>query len=152
MLPSFMVSTSTTKMNDFNADCTINLLISGQGRPAKLAWACSVTLRDGQRLVLARKFVGIVSREKLEWEAALFGIQQATRLQQEKVALSFDANLSGINQPAGPKLKDPALQVMREEAEFLWAGFRLRKAARLDEKEAAFLKEESEKAFRRPKK
>jgi hypothetical protein len=138
-------------MQDFHPDCTINILVSGQGRPAKLVWCCSLVLRSGQRLVTVKKFTGIAPREQVEWQATLFGLEQATRLQQEKVMLASDLTLPGIHQTPASRLRDPALQLMREDAENLWAGFRLRKTGRLDEKEAAHLREAAADGFRRPR-
>jgi len=138
-------------MQDFHPDCTINILISGQGRPAKLVWVCSLTLRHGPRLLTVKKFAGIAPREQVEWQATLFGLEQATRLQQEKVMLASDFSLPGIHQSPASRLRDPALQLMREDAENLWAGFRLRKTGNLDEKESAHLKEAAADGFRRPR-
>lgn len=138
-------------MTDFHPDCTINILVTGQGRPAKLVWVCSLVMRDGTRLVTARKFTGIASREQVEWTATLFGLRQATRLQQEKVQIRSEFSLPGIHVSPASRLRDPALQLMREDAERLWTGFRLRKTGRLDEKEAEYLRNEAASGFRRPR-
>ncbi|RYZ98930.1 MAG: hypothetical protein EOP11_20060, partial [Proteobacteria bacterium] len=99
-------------MQDFHADCTINILLAAQGKPAKYVWVCSLVLRDGSRILTTKKFAGIAPREQVEWQAALFGLQQTTRLQQEKVALNCDFTLAGINQVMPSRLRDPALQLM----------------------------------------
>lgn len=133
-------------MQDFHADCTINLFLRAQGKPGKYAWVCSLVTRNSVRLVLARRFLGIVSREKAEWQAALFGLEQAARLQQEKIQLC--ANFSLSLEP-GSKHRDPEIQSKKAEAEALWATFRLRKMGKLDAGEEEALSAEAMKAFSR---
>jgi len=136
-------------MQDFHADCTINLLIQAQGNPGKYAWVCSLVTRESVRLVLARKFLGIVSREQAEWSAILFGLRQAERLQQEKVQLCTEFNLS---LESSSKHRDPEIQSKKVQAEDIWKFFRLSKMGRPAPAELAFLKEELAKAFSRKSK
>jgi len=133
-------------MQEFKPDCTINLLIQSQGRPAKYVWACSLVTRDSVRLVMARKFMGIVSRDEAEWSAMLFGLSQARRLLQEKVHLCSE--YSGILQEAG-KLRDPRIQSMKAKAQDIWSTFRLRKIGKIASDEEVALKEEAARAFSR---
>ena len=133
-------------MQEFKPDCTINLLILSHGRPAKYAWACSILTRESVRLVLARRFVGISSRDEVEWSAMLFGLGQAMRLQQEKVQVCAD--FSDILQIAG-KHRDPQIQSLKAAAQDAWASFRLRKEGRISADEEMLLKEEASKAFSR---
>jgi hypothetical protein len=136
-------------MQDFHPECTINLLIQAQGRPSKYVWACSILTRNSVRLVFARRFLGMVSREQAEWNALLFGLRQAERLQQEKVQLSSSFSLS---LGAAGKLRCPELQSLKAQAEGIWNGFRLRKTGKIDPAEEDFLKESAAKAFSRKRK
>lgn len=96
--------------------------------------------------MLARKFLGIVSRDQAEWSALLFGLKQAERLQQEKVQLCSGFNLS-LDSPG--KHRDPEVQLKKAEAEGIWKSFRLSKTGRVDPEEEAFLQREVAKAFSR---
>lgn len=131
-------------MQDFHADCTINILLHTQGKPAKYAWICSLTTRNSVRLLWARKFMGHTSREDAEWHATLFGLRQAHRLLQEKV--QFSAPFNAPNLSAG-KHRDPRIQLMKAESEKLWEAFRLKKQAKILAEEEKFLREEIEKVF-----
>jgi hypothetical protein len=133
-------------MQDFHADCTINLLVTSRGSPAKHVWSCSLTDRNRVPLVLARRFVGIASRDQVEWRALLFGLSQAHRLQQEKVALCADFTVA----PGQPgKLRDAALQSMKEQVDELWARFRLHKVEKFFPAERDLLRDWAEEAFAR---
>jgi hypothetical protein len=131
-------------MQDFHADCIINILLQAQGKPAKYAWICSLSTRNSVRLVWARKFMGLVNREEAEWAAALFGLEQAQRLQQEKV--QFSAGFSAPDPRAG-KLRDPRIQSMKARAEKIWESFRLKKEGRISAEEETFLRDEVGKVF-----
>lgn len=133
-------------MQDFNPDCTINLSIQAQGKPGKFVWACSLVTRDSVRLVLARKFLGIVNRDEAEWSAALFGLSQAQRLMQEKVQLCSDF---GLNLDGTSKHRDPKIQLIKARAEKVWSSFRLRKLGRVEAGEERILREEALSAFSR---
>lgn len=135
-------------MTDFHPDCTINILLLAQGRPAKYVWVCSLVTRESVRLVTARRFAGIVSREQAEASALLFGMKQAERLLQEKVQLSADFQ-PFTEGHSGGRHKDPGVQLMKAEAEKIWSSFRLRKMARIAPDEERLLKEEAEKGFAR---
>jgi hypothetical protein len=133
-------------MQDFNADCTINLLVLSQGKPGKYVWACSLLTRKSVRLVLARRFMGMVSSEEAEWNAVFFGLSQAARLQQEKVELSATFPLSiGVDS----KGRRPEIQWKKAEAEHLWSSFRLKKTGKIHAEEERFLREEAMRAFSR---
>lgn len=138
-------------MQDFHPDCTINLLVQSQGKPGKFAWACTLVTRNSVRLLVARRFLGVVNREQAEWSCALFGLEQAARLQQEKVQLSADFSLA-LDPAAGGKHRDPAIQSKKAEAEALWASFRLRKQGKISAEEDGFLRQEAMKAFSRKSK
>lgn len=138
-------------MQDFHPDCTINLLVQSQGKPGKYAWVCSLVTRDSVRLLSARRFLGIVNREEAEWACALFGLEQAARLQQEKVQLCADFSLL-LDPAAGGKHRDPSIQSKKAEAGALWASFRLRKLGKISAEEDGFLRQEAMKAFSRKSK
>ncbi len=126
-------------MQDFHADCTINLLLQCQGRSAKYSWVCSLVTRESVRLVLARRFLGRVSREQAEWNATVFGLRQAQRLLQEKVALcaDFSVDLSDAG-----RSRDPGVQLLKSEAQKIWDSFRLKKMGRISPQELQVLREE----------
>ncbi len=134
-------------MNEFKADCTINLHVELSGKPAKVAWACSLVHARRGRVVLARKFLGIVPREEAELEVLQFGLRQATRLLQEKVELNATFPLEGkLSAKKSAKL-EPSLKEKKEQLARLWDGFRLKRAARMSGEEAKLLRETAEKTF-----
>lgn len=134
-------------MQDFHADCTINLLVQSQGKPGKYAWVCSLVTRNSVRLLTARRFLGMVSREEAELSCALFGLAQTARLQQEKVQICADFSIP-LDAAAG-KHRVPEIQLKRAEAVAIWAGFRLKKIGRVSAEENEFLRAEVAKAFSR---
>jgi hypothetical protein len=136
-------------MQDFHADCTVNLLISSNGKPGKIVWVCSLVSRDSVRLVLARRFMGLSSRERSEWQALLFGLTQARRLQQEKVELC--SGFSSLVDLPG-RHRDPAIQSIKGKVEEAWGSFRLRRAGKLASGEERVLRDWAEAAFSRKNK
>lgn len=137
-------------MTEFRADCTINLHVESRGKPGKLAWVCSVVHGKRGRVVLARRFMGIASREEVELRALLFGLRQGARFLQEKVDVAANFPLEGIlaeGKSAGRV--SPELKPMKEEILKAWGGIRLKRVARVAGEEAVFLREEAEKAYQR---
>lgn len=135
-------------MQDFHPDCIINILVTARGQPAKFTWACGLFTRERVPLVIATRFLGHVPREEAEAAALLFGLEQAARLQQEKVQLGGDIAFPGINAPAGRGRKGTVPLKMRE-ALALWESFRLRKSASLTEADRAALRGAFEPGARR---
>ena len=125
-------------MQEFKPECTINLHVESLGTPPKYIWNCSIRYHVS-RIVVAKGFTGSKIREDAQLEAALFGMRQAMRLKQEKVALacSFPGILS-----LSPK-KNLELQSKINEMNSLWQGFRLRKTIELEKNERDFLQGES---------
>lgn len=125
-------------MQEFKPECTINLHVDSIGTPPKYIWICSVRYLLS-RVVVAKGFTGSKLREDAQLAAALFGLRQAYRLKQEKVALacSFPGILS-----LSPK-KNLELQSKLEELHSLWEGFRLKKTTELDKAERDFLQNSS---------
>jgi hypothetical protein len=138
-------------MTEFKADCTINLHLEARGKPAKIAWACSITHPKHGHLVIARKFLGLVEREEAELESLLFGLRQAARFLQEKVEVNATFPLEGkLREPnTSSRAGIPALRPKREDVVKLWNAFRLRRAARMTGPEAELLRKEAELAFQR---
>lgn len=141
-------------MNDFKADCTINLHVESRGNPAKQVWVCSITHAKRGRVLLSRKFLGIVSRDEAEMLALRFGIKQALRLLQEKVDVAatfpLESHLKLENSPG--RGRTPELKLLREELVSYWGDFRLKRVAKLLPSEAAVLQDNAEKAFQRKRK
>lgn len=136
-------------MTDFRPDCTINLHVEPRGKPAKIAWSCSLAHAKRGRIVVARRFLGLVSREEAQLRALLFGLRQAARLLQEKVEIAATFPVEEWLADESPRRLAPELKPLREEAARFWMGFRYRRVARMAEPEARPLREEAEKAFRR---
>jgi hypothetical protein len=134
-------------MADFKPDCTINLHVEARGKPAKLAWSCSVSHARSGRLALARRFIGLSSREETELRALLFGLRQASRLLQEKVEVAATFGLDGRLDDS--RRVPPELKPLRDEAHRLWEGFRYRRIGKLSPAVSRELGEEAEKAYRR---
>jgi hypothetical protein len=139
-------------MTDFRPDCIINLHAEFRGKPAKVAWACSIEHAKAGRVVAARRFLGVVPRDEAEISAVLFGLRQASRFLQEKVELratfSLEGKLGGGTGRPPPRELRPA----HDEAARLWEGFRLRRTGRVSPDEALALREEAEKAYLRKSK
>ena len=122
-------------MTDFHPDCTINLHLELRGKPAKLAWVCSISHPKSGRIVLARRFLGLVSPEEAQLRALLFGLRQTGRLLQEKVEAAATFPLESWLGEVEPRRLAPELKPLREEARRLWDGFRYRRIARLEAEE-----------------
>ncbi|MGZ3695332.1 MAG: hypothetical protein ACXWQO_14535 [Bdellovibrionota bacterium] len=139
-------------ITEFKADCTVNLWLEANGQPAKRAWICSVEIA-GKRLIVARKFLGIVSVEEAEHLALLFGLRRACRLLQEKVDVLANFPVEGITDGAKKpgRRGGPDLQSVREEIAKLWSSIRLKRTGKLKPESATFLAEEAKKIFRRPR-
>lgn len=125
-------------MQEFKPECTINLHVESMGTPPKYIWICSVRYLVS-RVVVAKGFTGSKIREDAQLAAALFGMRQALRLKQEKVALA--CSFPGILSLSAKKNLE--LQSKIEEMHSLWAGFRLKKTMVLDKAERDFLQGES---------
>ncbi|MGE3261239.1 MAG: hypothetical protein AB7K68_05630 [Bacteriovoracia bacterium] len=138
-------------ISEFKADCTVNLWVEANGNPAKRAWVCALQI-DGKRLIVARKFLGIVSGEEAEFSALLFGLRRARRLLQEKVDVLANFPLEGMTEvrKSSGRRGGPDLQSEREEVAQIWSSIRLKRGGKLAPENAAFLAEEAKKAFRRP--
>jgi hypothetical protein len=136
-------------MTDFRPDCTINLHCELRGKPAKIAWSCSIVHPKRGRIVVARRFLGLVSREEAQLRALLFGLREAARLLQEKVEATATFPVEEWLGEEGPRRLAPELKPLREEAARCWAGFRYRRAGRMSGEEALALRGEAENAFRR---
>ena len=139
-------------MQEFNADCTINLHVEGGGRHGKIVWACEI-VAAGKRVLLARKFLGAVEREEAELAACLFGLQQAHRLLQEKVELSATFPLLGLwekkNNPG--RNRGPDLQWMKTELSAMWDAFRFKRIKNSSGTELRGVAGEAQKVFHRKK-
>lgn len=137
-------------ISEFRPECTVNLWLEANGQPAKRAWLCSLEVA-GKRVLVARKFLGIVSVEEAELNALLFGLRRARRLLQEKVEVRANFPVEGVLEAKkNPgRRTGPDLQSGKEEAAQIWASIRLIRGGRLDPSSAAFLAEEAKKAFRR---
>jgi hypothetical protein len=135
-------------MTDFRPDCTINLHVELRGKPAKLAWACSITHPRRGRLVLARKFVGVVPREEAEISALLFGLRQASRFLQEKVEVAASFSVDRLLAGGESARAAPEVRAIREEAKRRWEEFRLRRSGSLTPLEAVALRAEAERSYR----
>ena len=123
-------------MTDFRADCTINLHAELRGKPAKIAWACSLVHSKRGRIVLARRFVGAVTREEAQLRALRFGLRQASRLLQEKVEANATFALEELLAEESPRRLAPELKPLREEVARVWLTFRHRRIGRLEGAEA----------------
>lgn len=140
-------------MTDFRPDCTINLHVEARGKPAKVAWVCSITHARRGRLVLARRFLGLVPRGEAELRALLFGLRETQRLLQEKVEVAATFPLDGLLGEEIRGRRVPAeLAPLREDATRLWNAFRLHRCGRLEGGEALALREDGERAFLRNRK
>jgi len=138
-------------MTEFRPECTINLHVESQGKPAKLAWSCSIAHHRSGRVACARKFLGIVPREEAELHALLFGLEQAKRLLQEKVEIAAAFSLKELleGEARGARGMSPERKAMREGARREWETFRLRRISPLGREEQAFLRDLAEGAYRR---
>jgi hypothetical protein len=136
-------------MTDFRPDCIINLHLELQGKPAKVAWSCSIEHSKRGRIVHARRFLGLVSREEAELKALLFGLRQTARLLQEKVVVAATFPVEAYLADVPPRRLPPELKGAREEALRFWTGFRLRRIGRVAGDEARQLRDDAEKSFRR---
>lgn len=137
-------------MTDFRPDCTINLHVELRGKPAKVSWACSIAIGKHGTVVMARRFLGIVSRDEAELAALLFGLAQAQRLQQEKVEIAATFSLDGrLADDGGARRLPPELRPRRDEAARIWSSFRLAKEGRVAPERALALREAAVGAFAR---
>ncbi len=138
-------------MTDFRPDCIINLHVETRGKPAKLAWSCSLSHAKQGQIVLACRFLGFVTREEAELKSLLFGLRQASRLLQEKVELRSTFSLEEILNEQGRTRRKlvPELRPFREESVRLWGSFRHSRHGRLEGAEALVLQKEAENAYRR---
>jgi hypothetical protein len=138
-------------ISEFKADCTVNLWVEANGQPARRGWICSLAI-DGKSLIVARKFLGIVSVEQAEFSALLFGLRRARRLLQDKVDILANFPVEGMTEfrKKTGRRGEPDLQSERAEVAEIWAAIRLKRAGKLKPESATFLAEEAKKAFRRP--
>lgn len=115
-------------MQEFKADCTINLRLDDGGRQGKYSWSCELDI-GGKKIVTAKRFLGAVSRAEAEAGVVLFGLRQAQRLLQEKVELHANFPVEGIAEKKAftSRGRGPDLQSERNEIAQLWAGFRLKR-------------------------
>ena len=104
-------------MTDFKPDCTINLHVELRGKPAKIVWCCSMEQARAGRVILARRFLGLVNREEAELQVLLFGMRQAARFLQEKVEIraSFSAEDHLLKERSGNRTPQE-LKPLRAEA------------------------------------
>ena len=133
-------------MTDFRPECIINLHVEIRAKPARIAWACSITREKHGRVVLARKLMGEAPREEAEIAALEFGFAQANRFMQEKVEVTATFPLESTLEGSGRKLT-PQLKPRRENVVKAWKAFRLRKLGKMVGPEALALRESAEKAF-----
>lgn len=133
-------------MQDFHADCIINVLVKGFGKPSKHSWVAELCTRNSVSIVSAFKFEGMKSFEEAEANAIQWALQQAQSLLQEKIEIKL---LSDFNfSPYKPgKNHNPALSLKRKDILNLWEGFRLKKTSRLHSNEEQVLCQRLEEAF-----
>lgn len=132
-------------MQDFNVECTINLHVEAYGKPAKYIWCCSLCLPES-RIIFVSGFVGRSTKREAEDKAILFGLEQAHRLRQEKVAISASFPLEG--RPFHGEGGRKKLPLSEELFAGLWEAFRLRKTAPMGKEEREFLSKEARKNLR----
>ncbi len=138
-------------MQDFHPDCTINLIVLPAPRGEKVYWSCSLVTRKSVRLVTAEKIVGGLTREVAAWKSLEFGLLQAHRLKQEKIAVACGF-LSEKDLLETRKLRDPELQSIKANCEKLYQDFRLKRFQAIDENEKKFLQQHLEENLFRGKK
>ena len=140
-------------MTDFKPECTINLHVELRGKPAKFAWACSLSQERKGRVVLARRFLGLVTREQAELGALLFGLRQAQRFLQEKVEVAATFPLMDLTGGgSGTRRTAPELRALQGETARIWDSFRLKRIGRMGGEEALPLQEAAELAYQRKRK
>lgn len=138
-------------MQDFHPDCTINLFVHSATRGERVYWSCSLVTRKSVRLVTAEKIVGVHSRDLAVWKALEFGLLQAHRLKQEKIAVACGF-LAEKDLLETRKLRDPELQLIKANCEKLYQEFRLKRFQAIAESEKKFLQQQLEENLYRGKK
>lgn len=124
-------------MQEFKAECTINLYVEPIGGSSKFAWVCSIRYLLS-RLVVGKGYLGHADREEAQIKAALFGLKQAQRLKQEKVAIA--SSFSDLLQAKKTRKKE--LQSDLDEIKYILEGIRLKKLIELAPEELAYLRGE----------
>jgi len=133
-------------MQDFHADCIINVLVKGFGRPSKHSWVAELRTRNSVNIVSAFKFEGIKSFEASEANAIHWALYQAQLLLQEKIEIKLLSDFSFSPYKPG-RNHNPALSLKRKEILNLWEGFRLKKCSRLSSQEEQDLSRGLEESF-----